>query len=146
MVKAWVTCVGPVLALASCAPQARLEVTDVWMRETIGAPTSGAVFMTIRSAAGDKLVGASSDIAKRTDLMTMVGGSSAMKMEYVKGIDLPAGTPVSLDPAGLHVWLEGLNRPLKAGEQVPLTLRFERAGEQLVAAQVIGAAAPPPKS
>ena len=69
-----------------------------------------------------------------------------MEMKYLQGIDLPANTPVSLDPAGLHVWLANLNRPLKAGETIPLTLRFEKAGERQITVSVIAPSAPPPNS
>jgi copper(I)-binding protein len=67
-----------------------------------------------------------------------------MAMASVKGIDLPSGQPVSLNPAGLHVWLAGLKQPLKAGQSFPLTLRFEKAGERRVSVPVIEPAAPPP--
>ena len=47
---------------------------------------------------------------------------------------------------GTHVWLAGLNRPLKAGDNFPLTLHFEKAGDQQVAVTVINAAEAPPVS
>jgi hypothetical protein len=48
---------------------------------------------------------------------------------------------VALAPGGLHVMLIGLTRPLAAGERVPLTLRFERAGAVTVEAEVQAAGA-----
>ena len=76
--------------------------------------------------------------------MTMAGGSNAMAMKYLKAIDLPANKPVSLNASGLHVWLAGLKRPLKAGETVPLTLVFEKAGKLQVTVSIVkpGAAGP----
>ena len=76
--------------------------------------------------------------------MTMQGGGDAMGMAYVEAIDLPANTPVSLNPRGLHVWLAALPQPLKAGQTVPLTLRFEKAGERQVTVSIIAPAAAPP--
>jgi periplasmic copper chaperone A len=58
--------------------------------------------------------------------MAMEGG--VMKMRAVKGIDLPPGVKVQLKPGGYHVMLESLKQPLKAGEVIPLTLTFEKAG------------------
>jgi copper(I)-binding protein len=78
--------------------------------------------------------------------MTMEGGGSAMAMTYLEAIDIPANEPVSLNPSGLHVWLAGLNRPLRAGETFPLFLRFEKAGERRVIVSVIAPAAAPPMS
>ena len=132
------------LAVLSCAQPASLEVKDGWMRETVGGSATAAVFMTISSPTADRLVAASTPVAKKTDLMTMEGGTDAMQMTYLKGIDIPASTPVSLNPRGLHVWLAGLNRPLKAGENFPLTLRFEKAGDRRVTVTVISPAAAPP--
>jgi copper(I)-binding protein len=135
------------LPLLSCGPSpAEVEVKDVWTRDTVGGTANAAVFMTITSGTGDRLVAASSSVASKTDLMTMAGGSSAMEMTYVSDIAIPADTPVSLNPAGLHVWLAGLKQPLQAGATFPLVLEFEDAGERRVTVSVIGPAAVPPGS
>jgi periplasmic copper chaperone A len=133
-----------VLSVAACAKPAGLEVKDAWARDTVGGTANAAVFMTIRSGTADRLVAASAPVAKRTDLMRIEGGSGAMEMRYLQGIDIPANRPVSLNPAGLHVWLAGLNQPLRAGQSFPLTLKFERAGERQVTVSVIAPAAPAP--
>jgi copper(I)-binding protein len=133
-------------AIASCAQPATLEVKEVWTRDTVGGTANAAVFMTISSSAADRLVGASTPVANKTDLMTMQGGSGEMKMSYLNGIDVPAGKPVSLDPTGLHVWLADLKQPLKAGQTFPLSLRFEKAGERQVTVSVTAPAAAPPMS
>lgn len=135
------------IPLAACQQQpAAPEIKAVWARDTIGSTANAAAFMTIRSPTADRLLGASTPVAKKTDLMTMAGGSSAMEMTYVQAIDLPANQPVSLNPAGLHVWLAELNQPLKAGQSFPLTLKFEKAGERQVTVSVIAPAAEPPAS
>lgn len=133
-----------VAALAACGQPAQLEIDQPWARDTVGRTASAAVFMTIRSPAADRLVGASSEIAGETDLMTMSGGSEAMGMIYLDSIDIPAGEPVDLDPRGLHVWLADLERPLVAGESFPLTLTFENAGDRRVEVAVVAPAAPAP--
>jgi copper(I)-binding protein len=130
--------------ILSCAKPAPIEVKDVWARDTIGNTANAAVFMTISSPTADRLTAASTPVANKTDLMTMGGGGSAMKMEYLKGIDIPANTPVSLNPTGLHVWLADLKQPLQAGQSFPLTLQFEKAGQRQVTVTVIEPAAPPP--
>ena len=49
------------LALGSCSqPAEPPEISDVWTRDTVGGTVNAAVFMTIRSHADDRLVGASS--------------------------------------------------------------------------------------
>lgn len=141
----WLAIVLCAVAVTSCARPAPIEVKNVWARDTVGGTANAAVFMTITAPAADRLVAASTPAAKKTDLMTMAGGSGAMEMTYVKDVELPAGTTVSLNPMGLHVWLAGLNQPLKAGQSFPLTLRFEKAGERQVTVSVIAPAAAPPR-
>jgi copper(I)-binding protein len=132
--------------LAACGQPASPEITDAWTRDTVGGTASAAVFMTVTSSTGDRLLGASTPVAAKTDLMTMKGGTDAMEMAYVEAIDLPAGEPVSLNAAGLHVWLADLGQPLTAGESFPLQLEFEKAGEREVTVSVIAPAAAPPMS
>jgi len=134
------------LPVAACTQPAPVEVSTIWARDTIGSTANAAIFMTIKSPVTDRLISASTPAAKKTDLMTMAGGSGAMEMKYVQGIDLPAGTPVSLNSGGLHVWLADLNQPLKAGQSFPLTLKFEKAGERKVTVSVIKPAAAAPMS
>jgi copper(I)-binding protein len=127
-------------------PPAPLEIQDVWARDTVGGTANAAVYMTITSPTPDRLLAASAAVADKTDLMTMQGGNGAMAMTYVEAIDVPAGKAVSLNSAGLHVWLAGLHQPLAAGQSFPLTLEFEKAGERQVSVSVIAPAAAPPMS
>ena len=135
-----------VAALAACGKPPRLEVDDAWTRASAGSAENAAVFMTIRSGTPDRLIGASTTAANKTDLMTMESDEGAMSMKYLDAIDIPANQPVSLDPTGLHVWLAGLDEPLRAGQTFALILEFEKAGEQRVEVTVIEPAAPPPMS
>jgi len=135
-----------VTMLAACAQSDPVDVSNAWARATAGRTANAAIFMTIRSRGADRIVGASTPVAERTALMTMQSTGTVMHMVYVKGIDLPPGTDVQLDPAGLHVWLEQLKQPLTAGQRFPLTLRFEKAPERQVMVSVIGASAPAPPS
>ena len=138
----------PIPFLLSCAQRPGIEVRDAWTRDTIGRTSNAAVFMTISAEEQDRLVAASSPAAKRTDLMTFEGGTGAMRMRYVDGIDVPARKPVSLSPTGLHIWLDGLDRPLAAGTTIPLDLQFQKAGSVKVTVAVIAptARAPMPRS
>jgi len=67
-----------------------------------------------------------------------------MKMRPIAGIDIPPGQAVTLAPGGLHIMLEGLAKPLKAGQSFPLTLTFDKAGTRTVnvAVEKVGATGP----
>jgi copper(I)-binding protein len=49
---------------------------------------------------------------------------------------VPAGETVVLEPGGLHVMCVGVSQPLSAGQQIPMTVVFEKAGEVAVEAEV----------
>jgi copper(I)-binding protein len=125
------------LPLVAAARPAQLEVKDAWARPTIGGSENAAVYMTITSPKPDRLIAASASVAKKTDLMTMAGDSSAMEMKYLKAIDIPANKPVILNGGGLHVWLAGVKQPLKAGQTFPLILTFEKAGQRKVTVSIV---------
>lgn len=136
------------LSIAACSQAAPPQVKEAWTRDTVGGTANAAVFMRITSQTADRLVSASTPAARKTDLMTMAsmgsGAGGVMEMRYLKGIDIPANTPVTLNAGGLHVWLADLTQPLRAGQSFPLTLRFEKAGERHVTVSVIAPSAPPP--
>jgi len=122
-----------------------LRVSNPFTRATPpGAVVAGA-FMSIQNQGkeADRLVSASSPVAGVVEIheMTMDGG--LMKMRAVKGIDLKPGATVELRPGGYHIMLEDLKRPLNDGEQIPLTLTFEKGGvlEVKVNVGAMGAAA-----
>ena len=137
--------IGPLLiAGAAMAQTGQVEVKDAWARATPGKAETGATYLTIQSPVADRLVAASTPVAKKAGLHTMTMEGSVMKMRPLSGIDVPANQPVTLKPGGMHIMLEGLNEPLQAGKSFPLTLNFEKAGQKQieVAVEKAGAAGP----
>jgi copper(I)-binding protein len=55
-----------------------------------------------------------------------------MRMRQVKGYDIPANGSLELKSGGAHLMFVDVKRPFKEGEKIPVTLRFERAGEMKV--------------
>ena len=122
-----------------------LRVSNPFARATPpGAKVAGA-FMTIKNVGtdADRLVSASSPIAGLVEIHEMAMDGGMMKMRAIKGIDLKPGATVELQPGGYHVMLEDLKQPLKQGEQIPVTLTFEKAGvlEIKINVEAMGAAA-----
>ena len=52
-----------------------------------------------------------------------------MRMRMLERLAIPAGGTVAMRTGGIHIMLAGMARMPKAGEQFPLLLRFERAGD-----------------
>ena len=129
-------------ATAQQPPAVAIEAP--WTRAA-GQGGQGVGYLTIRSTgAADRLIGASSPAATRLELHTVQRDGEVMRMRQVDAIAVPASGAVTLQPGGLHLMLIGLTRPLVAGETVPVTLRFERAGEveATLAVQAAGARGP----
>ena len=139
-----------VLATFSGTPFAKskgeLEIEKPWARATTPGAAIGGGYLVIRNkgAAADRLVGVSSPASARVEIHEMTMEKDVMRMREVKGVDVPAKKSVELKPGGYHLMLIELKAPLKPGEKVPVTLRFEKAGEVKaeLAVAAIGASGP----
>jgi periplasmic copper chaperone A len=102
------------------------------------AGTNTAAYMTIRnrSEESDRLVSASSPAAGAVELHQTVEEDGMTRMRRVDGIDIQADDTVRLEPGGLHVMLIDVSRRSVRGDSVELRLRFERAGEIEIRAEV----------
>jgi copper(I)-binding protein len=107
-----------------------LRIGHPWARETASMARAGGAFLSIENTgdAADRLLRASSPVAARTEVHTVIKDGDVMRMREVPAIDLPAKSTTELKPGGYHVMLMELKAPLKAGDRFPLTLVFEKAG------------------
>ena len=117
------------LSLAASASLAQVKVDQAWARPTVPGQQGGGGFLSITSPAGDRLIGGSTPLAERFELHTMAMKGDVMEMRQLDAVDLPAGKTVEFKPGGLHVMFIGLKQPLAIGSKVPVTLKFEKAGE-----------------
>ena len=130
-------------ATAAFAQAGAIKVEKPFARATAPGAAVGGGYAIIRNSgsAPDRLVGASSPASARVELHEMAMADNVMRMREVKGIDVPANGTVELRPGGYHLMLMELKQPLKQGEKVPVTLKFEKAGEVKVELAVEGMAA-----
>jgi copper(I)-binding protein len=124
------------LSLAVLPAFAQVKAEAAWARPTVQGQQGGGGYLTLTSPAADRLIGGSTPAAQRFELHTMAMKGDVMEMRPVEAIELPAGKKVELKPGGLHVMFMGLKAPLKVGDKVPVTLKFEKAGEQKVEFEV----------
>ncbi len=140
-----------------------LTIADPWARTSPEDTTYGAVYLSLTSADGDALVGASvpADIAgtveihetvvaddASSDTTMAMGGESSdttettmagmgqMTMRPIDSLELPAGETVTLEPGGYHIMLIELVAPLETGQEIEVTLTFENAGERTITVPV----------
>ena len=123
--------IGALLALATtfslAADTAPLHVDAPYLRlPPPGAAATGA-FMRIDNGGNSarQLVRADSPAADTVELHTHINENGMMKMRAVPSIPIPAGGHTELKPGSYHVMLIGMKQALKAGDSVPITLRFD---------------------
>ncbi len=132
------TLLVPALAVLLALPAAAHEFTVGDL--TIGHPYVIETPAGARSAAGYFSVtnaGVDDDVLEAVQVegveaelhRTETGADGVSRMLPVEDLSIPAGGTVALEPRGLHVMFLGLTAPWTAGEKVPGTLFFERAGE-----------------
>jgi periplasmic copper chaperone A len=119
------------------AAQAQVKVDQAWARPTVAGQQGGGGFLSMSSPTADRLISGSTPLAERFELHTMAMKGDVMEMRQVDAIELPAGQTVQLKPGGLHVMFIGLKQPLALGSKVPVTLKFEKAGEVKVEFDVV---------
>jgi len=116
--------VAGLAGLTSVAAEAQLQVQQAWVRSTVAQQKATGAFFLLRADSDLQLVEASSPVAAMVEIHEMAMEGSVMRMRAIESLALPAGKTVEFKPGGLHVMLMGLNRPLAAGDKVPLTLVY----------------------
>ena len=133
------------LLLVSSSVLAQVEIERPWVRAS--APgvkiTAGYMIIHNKSGAADRLMSVATPAAARVETHVHVKDGEVLRMREVKGYDLPAKGSFELKPGGAHLMLIEVKQPLKEGDKVPMTLRFEKAGEVRAEFQVGRLAAPP---
>ena|SRR5204862_1215552 len=118
-------------ALVATPAAAQIQIENGWARATPPGAKIAAGYMVIRNAASapDRLIAGSSPAAERVETHLTMKEGDIFRMREVKGYEIPARASFELKPGGAHLMLVNIKAPLKEGTKVPLTLRFERAGE-----------------
>lgn len=119
--------------LSTAAAWADIMVKDAYVRSSTPTSKTGAAFMMLMndSDTDDRLIAASSEVAKRVELHTHIEDENGvMKMtELEDSMAIPAGGMHHLKRGGDHVMFMGLNQSLVQGEEITVILTFENAGE-----------------
>jgi len=124
---------GVLLLTLLCMGQAQAQsvtVKDAWIRGMVQGQTATGAFMELTGKSAARLVGVTTPLTKTAEVHHMKMENGVMKMFPVDGIEVPAGKTVRLASGGYHVMLMNLQKPLNAGDKVPLQLTFELADKK----------------
>ena len=100
-----------------------VEVKNAWVRATVQGQKATGAFMQITAPAASTLVSVSTPVAGVAEVHEMKMDGDVMRMRpLTKGLELPAGKAVQLQPGGYHLMLMELKLPLQKDTTIPLTL------------------------
>ncbi len=119
---------------------ANMELSNGMVKGMLPGQAAAGGFITLSNEGkeDDRLVSASSPTADRVEIHEMTMENDVMKMRQLKdGLPIKAGETVELMPGGLHMMFFGVKNPYRAGDTVPVTLTFEKAGKVDVTLPVI---------
>ncbi len=114
--------------------QDALWVQDVTAAPLTDTPGAVAVFLTIRNRGEpDRLLTVRTLVAQRARLMSTTTDA---------GLAIPADSSPTLGPDGAYIRMESVGGTLKKGRLLPITLRFERAGDIRTQARLVAPRTP----
>lgn len=118
-------------------PPSPVTVTDAWVKITVPGARVSAAYMKLKSTEPVKLIKVEAAIAGIVEIHDMRMNDGVMEMEAMDALNIPANTTVTLKPGGMHVMLLKVNKPIKQGDKVPLTLTFLGKGEKVITAKLL---------
>jgi len=129
---------GLALVAAACGASdveqtsaAAITITDQRAAPSPGGVDVAAGYLTIRNNTDteDAIVAVSTPRAERAETHEMAMDGVVMRMRPIARLAIPAGSSVSLEPGGMHLMFYGVDPPFAEGDEIPVTLTFESAGE-----------------
>lgn len=121
---------APVVAEQAATPaqvQDGISVQNAWVRPTVGEQDATGAYLTITSQEPMALVGVATPAAEIAEVHEMKMDGDIMRMRMAERIEMTAGEPLELKPGGYHVMLMALTAPVEAGQEIELSLQFEKA-------------------
>jgi hypothetical protein len=117
--------------LAKAHEEIGINVINFFSKALPPVSRNGAVYLTIinKGEQLDRLVGATTPIAKLAEIHTHKNDDGIIRMRKVDFVEIDKKEEISLVPGGDHIMLVHLMKPLIEGEEFPLTLHFEEMGD-----------------
>jgi copper(I)-binding protein len=123
-----------------------IDVEQPWARATPPGAKTGAAYMTLvnNGTTADRLLGATTPLADKVEFHKETEENGVSRMREVPNVEVQPGAKVIFKPGEMHMMMVGLRQPLTEGKNLPLTLKFEKAGNIAVTASIgkVGAMTP----
>lgn len=107
----------------SAAAECPVTVTDPWVKAVDKGMTAAFGTLSNTGDAAVTITSASSPASSAMELHEVVDNNGEMVMQPVPGgFPVPAGGTLPMEPGGYHLMLMDVTAPIKAGEDVAVTL------------------------
>jgi copper(I)-binding protein len=116
------------LALTMAALAAQVTLDNRIVRAAPAGEDAAAYVAIANAGEADRLVGVDCACAARVEIHRVTRNGSDVSMASEPALAVPGGGVEIRPGSPLHLMLLNLRAPIAAGQSVPLTLRFERAG------------------
>jgi copper(I)-binding protein len=110
---------------ASESPEVLVE--NGYARESIPGTTISSAYMVLNNLSSKKLrlIAASSSISERIEIHEHIMEDGLMKMRQREYVEVLAKESTIFQPSGFHLMIFNLKQPLKAKENITITLHFD---------------------
>ena len=118
------------------AGQKQVTASKAWVKAPASGETGAAAFVTVENPGMyDIYVTSASTDAAGTVQLRAPGAGGGPPAEIKEAV-VPAYDSLEMKPAGTHLWLTDLKRPLKAGDTIALVIVTDSGAALQVQAEV----------
>jgi copper(I)-binding protein len=98
-----------------------------YARESIPGTTISSAYMTLKNVSSKNLriIAASSSVSDRVEIHEHTMENGLMKMRQRDSVEILANDSTIFQPSGFHLMIFDLKQPLKAKENIMITLHFD---------------------
>lgn len=120
------------IAMSASADGVDVKILDPWVQAAPPNVKVLAAYMEIKNygASPQVLINVSSPAFDEAGIHRSMMHGNMVHMEHLNELTIPPKASEVLKPGGLHLMLTGAKKPLKIGDQVPMTLTFQ-SGEKI---------------
>lgn len=122
----------------SASANGDIQIQDPWVQAAPPSAKVLAAYLEIKNNGKKQqvLTGVSSPAFGQIEIHRSVIHENMAHMEHLKELAIPSNASVAMQPGRLHLMLMNAKKPLKAGDQVPMTLIFG-SGEKIAVTAIV---------
>lgn len=120
------------VAVPTASAEGEIQIRNPWVQAAPPNAKVMAAYLEINNSGKTPLVltGVTSPAFGEVGIHRSVMNGNMVHMEHLKDLAIPPQASVALKPGGVHLMLMNAKKPLRVGDQVPITLIF-KGGEKI---------------